>query len=114
MQISTKYYIGLNDQVTNTQLIPTAAARDIILQNLFAAGFQYATVTESIGAYKYAGGVNAGKICREPGLLVEVIESTGATIRNRGARAQFVQAIKAALNQESIGIRFVPCLFRCR
>lgn len=114
MQISTKYYIGLNDQVTNTQNIPTAAARDIILQNLFAAGFQYATVTESIGAYKYAGGVNAGTICRESGICVEVIESLHKTIGHRAARSAFIGSIKAALNQETIGIRFVPCLFRCR
>lgn len=114
MQISTKYYIGLNDQVTNSQIIPTAAARDIILQHLFAAGFQYATVTESIGAYKYAGGVNAGKIARENGICVEVIESLYKTIGHRAARAAFIGSIKQALNQESIGIRFVPCLFRCR
>lgn len=114
MKISTKCYIGLNDQITNTQLVTTGAACDIIINQLFAAGFQYATITESIGAYKYAGGVNAGKVCREKGLCVEIIESTYQTLKHRHARRQFVQAIKTALNQESIGIRCVPCLFRTR
>ena len=114
MQISTTIYVGLNDKISDKQIIPTPAARDYILQSLFNAGFCYATITESIGAYKYQAGANAGKIAREPGLCIEIIEPMRATLRNRRNLATAVNNIKIALNQESIAIKRALCLFNCR
>lgn len=81
--------IGLNDKDTKTQLISRKKAISLI-QNIVGDS----TITDADGCYTH----NNGEIVREKSLKVELLFKSSSDI------IAYCEAIKKALNQESIAV----------
>lgn len=88
----TTLYVGLNDRFTKTQMIPTMKARDYIVTALTENGVQGMTLYTATGMWKYEDGT----LSTENTIIVEVM--------GFDVPATAIDEIKAALNQESVGI----------
>ena len=88
----TTLYIGLNDKDSKTQKIDTVEAIKVIYNLLLANGIDGATLYNATGIYKHDNGV----VVIENTIRCEIIEPV-----NNGLN-KAIQAIKSALNQESI------------
>ena len=87
-------FVGLNDQDTKTQKIPTLAARDIVQNIILSNGLDGATISEALGIYKH----ESGQVVQESSLRIEVLFATEKQI------LKICQQIKQALNQESVAL----------
>lgn len=89
-------YVGLSDKDTKTQKIDTLAAYGVI-NNILQAD---ATISECRGIYTHEG----GDVVIENTLQIVLLDFTGAM--SRAWVTEKANAIKAALNQESVAAQF--------
>lgn len=90
--------VGLFDKDTESQLIPTESGKSIvsdILINRFGV-FAF-TMLDASGVYRMA---STGRIVREPSIRVEIV-----TDEAMPELSAIVDAIKQALNQESVMVK---------
>lgn len=87
-------FVGLFDKITKTQKVGPLAARDIIQNIIIANGLDGATISDATGIYKH----DDGQIVIEPSIRVEVLFATDKQIKS------ICEAVKLALNQESIAV----------
>ena len=84
-------FVGLLDKYTKTQQITTVDAYKVVA-NIFVKTTGGATITEGIGVYTHEN----GETVIEPSLVCMVYGADDDTI------TQAAEAIKVALNQESV------------
>lgn len=94
MMYQTRLYIGLNDAVTKTQLVPTIRARYMIIDSLTSYGIRGATIYPATGIWQYED----GSVSEENTWIVEVM------LEEVFDFTPIIRDLKDALNQESIGI----------
>lgn len=92
MAVLNKYYIGLLDKDTKTQIISVGKAIEDISYYLLKYYHDGATIYEAKGIYKH----DNGKRIKEPTIIIEMI--------NDGLIYNDIEYIKKHLNQESIMI----------
>jgi hypothetical protein len=83
------FYVGLLDKDTKVQRFTTVEAFKIV-ERVTADHFGGGTISESTGIYKH----DDGTVVVEPSLRIEVYATCG--------HADYVELLKAVLNQESI------------
>jgi GMP synthase PP-ATPase subunit len=110
MYISTTIYIGLDDQDAKKQVIKTTDARARIVNSLFFYGFQFATISDARGVYKYQNGATA----YEKTIKIEIIQTARESIKTRHNVDALRESLKKQLNQETIAIKKTLCFFNCR
>ena len=110
MYISTTIYIGLDDQDAKKQVIKTTDARARIVNSLFFYGFQFATISDARGVYKYQD----GKTAYEKTIKIEIIQTARESIKTRRNVDALRESLKKQLNQETIAIKKTLCFFNCR
>lgn len=89
-------YIGLCDKDSKTQKIGVLAAREIINNLVLSSGYDGATISEAVGIYKHDG---SGEVVIEPSIRVEVL------FAEHRKTIALCEALKAALNQETIAMQ---------
>ena len=88
-------YVGLNDKTTKTQKIGTLDAYNIVCNTLRVD----ATVSEARGVYTHADGT----VVFENSLVIEMLDFD-ETITDKWLKGK-VEALKLALNQESVAVQ---------
>lgn len=87
-------FVGLFDKDTKTQKIDSLTAANIINNIIITNGLDGATVSNATGIYKHEN----GQIIIEPSVRIELLFATEKQIKN------ICEAIKTALNQESVAL----------